>query len=104
MKYSSILDRSLIQSKPSTGNGSDIAQPYKLFASKYSRIDFCSSLLQSFLYLLFAFAYVCIACHIPPALIPFSTINNILTSANNSNFTFVFFKQSCHANPGPEKK
>ena len=37
MKSSSILDRSLIQSKPSTGNGSDIAQPYRLFASKHSR-------------------------------------------------------------------
>ena len=37
MKSSSILDRSLIQSKPSTGNSYDIAQPYKLCASKYSR-------------------------------------------------------------------
>ena len=37
MKSSSILDRYLIQSKPLTGNGSDIAQPCKLFESKYSR-------------------------------------------------------------------
>ena len=37
MESSSILDRSSILSKPLTGNGSDIAQPYRLFASKYSR-------------------------------------------------------------------
>ena len=37
MKSSSILDKSSIQSKPLTGNGSDIAQPYKLLASTYSR-------------------------------------------------------------------
>ena len=37
-------------------------------------------------------------------LIPFSTINNISISANNSNSTPVFFKQACHANPGADKK
>ena len=36
-------------------------------------------------------------------LIPFSTINNILISVNNSNFTLVFFKQAFHANPGADK-
>ena len=46
--------------------------------------------------LLFAFAYLCIAWHIPP-LIPFSI------SVNNSNSTPVFFKQACHANPGAYK-
>ena len=40
--------------------------------------------------------------HIPP-LIPFSTINNLSTLVNNSNFTAVFFKQACHANPGADK-
>ena len=45
MKSSSIFVRSLIQQKPSTGNGSYIAQPYKLLASKYSRNDSPSSLL-----------------------------------------------------------
>ena len=52
--------------------------------------------------LLFAFAYLCIAWHIPP-LIPFSTINNISILVNNSNYTPVFFKQACHANPGAYK-
>ena len=56
-----------------------------------------------FIYLLFALAYLCIARHIPP-LIPFSTINNISISVNNSNFTPVFFKQDCNANPSAEKK
>ena len=57
------------------------------------------------MYLLFAFEYLCTAWHIPP-LITFSTINNISTSVNNSNFTSVVFKQSqsCHANPGADKK
>ena len=39
-----------------------------------------------------------------PFLIPFSTINNITMSVNSSNFTLVFFKTTCHANPGAEKK
>ena len=37
MKFLSILARSSVHSKPLTGSGSDIAKPYKLFASKYSR-------------------------------------------------------------------
>ena len=53
--------------------------------------------------LLFAFAYLCFAWHIPP-LIPSSTINKISILVNNSNSTLVFFKQACHANPGAEKK
>ena len=51
------------------------------------------------MYLLFAFACLCIAWHIPS-----STINNISQSVNNSNFIFVFFKNACHANPGNDKK
>ena len=39
----------------------------------------------------------------------YSTSNSFLSSinilfANNSNFTPVFFKQACHANPGADKK
>ena len=30
----------------------------------------------------------------------FSIINNISISFNRSNFTFIFFKVPCHANPG----
>ena len=52
--------------------------------------------------LLFAFAYQCIPWHIP--LIPFSNIINISLFVNNSNFTPVFFKQACFANPGADKK
>ena len=37
--------------------------------------------------------------HFPP-LIHFSTFDNILMSANNSNFTFILLKAACHANPG----
>ena len=36
--------------------------------------------------------------YIPP-LIFFSTINNISVSVKRSNFTLVFFKAACHANP-----
>ena len=39
--------------------------------------------------------------HILP-LLPFSIINNILMSVNMSNSTFVFFRGTCHANPGAE--
>ena len=45
------------------------------------------------MYLLFAFAYLNVACEIPP-LIPFSNINNISISVNNSNFTFNNFKHA----------
>ena len=45
------------------------------------------------MYLLFAFAYVCIARHIAP-LIPFSVVNNIP----------VFLKKACYVNPGRDKK
>ena len=54
------------------------------------------------MYFLFAFAYLCIARHNPP-LIPFSTINNISTSVNNSNFIPDFYKHACHANPGADR-
>ena len=55
------------------------------------------------MYFLFPFAYIYIAGHIPP-LILFSTINYILISINDSNFTPVIFKQACHADPGADKK
>ena len=55
------------------------------------------------MYLLFAFAYVCIARHIPP-LIPFSAINNRSTSVYGTNFIPVVFKQACYVNPGRDKK
>ena len=37
-------------------------------------------------------------------LIPFSFMTNISLFVNNSNFTPVFFKQACHANPEADKK
>ena len=55
------------------------------------------------MYLLFALACLCTDCHIPP-LIQFSIINNIFISVNNSNFTSVFLKHACHANPGVDEK
>ena len=55
------------------------------------------------MYLLFAFAYVYIARHIPP-LIPFSAINNRSTSVYGTNFIPVVFKQACYVNPGRDKK
>ena len=56
------------------------------------------------MYLLFALAYLCIDWHIP-LLIPASIINNISMSVINSKFSFVFFKQACHAaNPGADMK
>ena len=33
---------------------------------------------------------------------PSSTINSISTLVNSSNFTYVFLKAVCHANPGAE--
>ena len=55
------------------------------------------------MYLLFALAYLYIACHIPPQ-IPSSNIISISLSVNSSNSTPVFFKHACHANPGADKK
>ena len=40
--------------------------------------------------------------HIPPH-IPYSTISNISISVKRSNFTLVFFKAACRANPGAER-
>ena len=39
-----------------------------------------------------------------PPLVPFSTINSISLSVNNSNSTFAIFKHACHANPSADKK
>ena len=52
--------------------------------------------------LLLLFAYRWITWHIPP-LIPFSTINSMSISVNNSNFSSVFLKPVCYANPGAER-
>ena len=54
------------------------------------------------MYLLLALPYRQIKCHIPP-LIPFSTNNIISLSLKRSNFTLVFLKAACHANPGAER-
>ena len=35
---------------------------------------------------------------------PFSAIDYISVSVNNSNSTSAFFKHAYHANPGPERK
>ena len=40
--------------------------------------------------------------YIFPPLIPFSIINSISVSVNNSNFYCVFFKATSHANPRAE--
>ena len=55
------------------------------------------------IYLLFAFTYLFIAWH-SPLLIPFSTISNISTGVNNSNFISVIFKHACHANSDTDRK
>ena len=54
------------------------------------------------LYFYHNLSYIYYALHIPP-LMSFSTINNISMSVNSSNFTSVFFKAACHANPGAER-
>ena len=51
------------------------------------------------MYLLFAVAYVCVACD-NPTLIPFSNINSISMSVTNSNFTLVVFKHASNASRG----
>ena len=55
------------------------------------------------MHLLFAFACLFIAWHIPP-LIPLSTINNISINLNSSNFTPVVFKAAFHDNHGKDKE
>ena len=67
------------------------------------RYDDSMFLLKFFIYLLFAFEYLCIVWHISP-LTHFSTIINISLFVNNSNFIPVFFKQACQASPGADKK
>ena len=74
----------------------------RLFTSQSLNYDNSLFLSYSFMYLLLAFAYRSIACHIPP-LISFLTINIIWISAENSNFNLVFFKAACYANPGVER-
>ena len=55
------------------------------------------------MHLLIALSYRYIVWHIP-RLITFSTINNISTSVNRSNFTFLFYNAAYHANPGAVRK
>ena len=55
------------------------------------------------MYLLLTFVYLWIEWHMPP-LITFSAINNMLISVKRANFTLIFFKATCHANPVAEKK
>ena len=55
------------------------------------------------MHLLVAFAYPWMVWH-TPLLLPFSIIDNTSTSAQWSNFTFVFFKTACYTNPGAVKK
>ena len=52
--------------------------------------------------ILLASAYLCTALHIPPR-IPALIIINISGSVSNSNFTSVFFKHACYADPGADK-
>ena len=54
------------------------------------------------IYYLFLHIYVLHDTFCP--LIPFSTVNNISISVNNSNFIYVFLKQACYADSGPDKK
>ena len=54
------------------------------------------------MYLLLAFAYQQIKLYFP-LLIPLPTINNTWILVKRSNFTSVFFKAACHANPGAER-
>ena len=92
MKSSLNSDNFFIHLKPFTGNFCGIAHSYKLFACKYIRYDDSMFLSQFYIYLLFALAYLCIAWHIPP-LVPFSTINNISISVNNSNLIPIFLNK-----------
>ena len=89
-------------SKPFTGGFWDIAHPCKLVASKYWIYDDSLFLSYFFIYLLFAFAYLCIARHILPRVL-FSAISNISILVNNSISTSLFLKQGCHTNPGADK-
>ena len=58
---------------------------------------------QCFKYSLLAFVYLIIQWHISP-LFPFSIMNSTSTSINNLNFSFVFFKNACKAEPSNWEK
>ena len=102
MNSSLNLDTFLFHLKLFTTSFWNITHPYKSFASNYMRYDDSMFLLKFFIYLLFAFEYLCIVWHISP-LTHFSTIINISLFVNNSNFFPVFFKQACQASPGADK-
>ena len=93
MNSSLNLDTFLFHLKLFTTSFWNITHPYKSFASNYMRYDDSMFLLKFFVYLLFAFEYLCIVWHISP-LTHFSTIINISLFVNNSNFIPVFFKQA----------
>ena len=84
---------------PPIGTFSQIAHPYKLFASRYIKDEDNCFISQFGMYLLLAFTYRCVACENPP-LIPYSNINSISLSVGNSNFILAILKHASRANPG----
>ena len=97
------LNFSFLRWNPSTRKFCDIIHSYKLLTSQYIEYNNYLFTSKSFRYLLLAFAYRCRTWLIPP-LTPVSTINNMLTSINNSNFPSIFVRHACHANSGADRK
>ena len=100
---SSLQSFGCIHSNLPTGNLLIIAYPYKLFASKYIKYDeriFFVTIFHVFIISTCVFNY----CLIHAASNSFFKYNNIFMSVNNCNFILVFFKHTCHPNPGADTK
>ena len=91
----------MIQSNLLTGSLSNIAQSYKLFISQYLRYD---DSLFTINFHIFIISFCIAMDYVTYSSSNFlSTTNSISISVNNSNFTSVFFKAVCHANPGADR-
>ena len=88
------------QLKSSTDNFCSISLPYCLFISQYLIYD-DSVFIKNFHVLVASFRLWMNGMTYPT---PFSTIKNISISVNRSNFTLVFFKDACNANPHAERQ
>ena len=95
---------SFIHLKPAMCNSSYIGQPYRLSTSHTMRYEDFLFGSWFFKYLFLAYAYRCVAWHIPSlSSSTVSRIQRISASVSNYYYFCFVFRHACHADPGTDK-